>query len=345
MSLAINVSTAEGMALAADSRQSYRNKKGQARVGSDSASKLFKLSDRVGLTTTGPAFLLEGKELKNISKFIDDFKRNEKIENLTIKEIAKKLHDFFEEKYHYQDLVKKAPKQLRKQLELQGVKVIEIKPHDKFVELKIQEASGQIRKTKWSPDKLALTIAGYNPDNSHAVYISYTPGEIQEKRNSNVKKKEYGASWTGQIDVVARIVLGRDPRTIELLTMSGLLSPQAPGKNVQKTFAGLEYAIGWGTMTLQDALDFARLMIETTSAIQKFSDGILMNPGGIPGVGGPIDSAVITPDKGFAWVSKKTLKLEEGEIDLDRLPNLANQGHKKSKGVASSTGTRKSKKQ
>jgi hypothetical protein len=41
MSLAINTTTPEGIVLAADSRQSYRNRKGMARIGSDNVSKLF----------------------------------------------------------------------------------------------------------------------------------------------------------------------------------------------------------------------------------------------------------------------------------------------------------------
>ena len=42
MSLCINITTPEGIILAADSRQSYINKKGMSRVGSDSATKLFR---------------------------------------------------------------------------------------------------------------------------------------------------------------------------------------------------------------------------------------------------------------------------------------------------------------
>jgi hypothetical protein len=67
-------------------------------------------------------------------------------------------------------------------------------------------------------------------------------------------------------------------------------------------------------MTLQDAIDFATLMIQTTSAIQRFSDGINADPGDMPGVGGPINVAVITPDQGFVWGKRrnsasKTVKL------------------------------------
>ena len=49
MSLGINVTIPEGIVLAADSRQTYRNQKGMSRVGSDSASKVFRIGSRMGL--------------------------------------------------------------------------------------------------------------------------------------------------------------------------------------------------------------------------------------------------------------------------------------------------------
>jgi hypothetical protein len=67
-------------------------------------------------------------------------------------------------------------------------------------------------------------------------------------------------------------------------------------EEIRKQLGGLQYAIQCGTMTLQDAIDFCTLMVQTTSAIQRFSDGIIANPGDMPGVGGPVDAAVITAD-------------------------------------------------
>ena len=43
MTLIINTTTPEGIVIASDSRQSYRNRKGISRVGSDTAKKLFKI--------------------------------------------------------------------------------------------------------------------------------------------------------------------------------------------------------------------------------------------------------------------------------------------------------------
>jgi len=88
---------------------------------------------------------------------------------------------------------------------------------------------------------------------------------------------------------------------------------------IQNQLQGLEYAIQWGTMTIQDAVDFCTLMIQTTSAIQRFSDGINADLGDMPGVGGPIDVAVITPDQGFVWISKKKLRYGDNEVDLNKL--------------------------
>ena len=72
-------------------------------------------------------------------------------------------------------------------------------------------------------------------------------------------------------------------------------------------------------MTLQDAVDFCVLIIQTTSALQRFSDGIRVDPGAMPGVGGPVDVVVIMPDKGFVWIKKKNLKVGDSEIDLDKI--------------------------
>jgi len=84
-------------------------------------------------------------------------------------------------------------------------------------------------------------------------------------------------------------------------------------EKVTQQLRGLEYQISWGTMTLQDAIDFCTLVIKTTGAIQRFSDGVKMDPRDMLSVGGDIDIAAITRDKGFVWVKKKKLKIDELE--------------------------------
>lgn len=98
MSLALNLTTSEGIVLATDSRQSYRNRKGMARIGSDNASKLFQINKKVGVAVTGLAFLIEDEVHENISKFIEQFKRENEVEELDIKNVAEKLYNLFNEK-------------------------------------------------------------------------------------------------------------------------------------------------------------------------------------------------------------------------------------------------------
>lgn len=321
MSLGINTTTPEGIVLAADSRQSYRNQKGMSRIGSDSASKVFKIGERVGLVVAGLAFLPENGVLKNISRFIEEFKTGLETEKLTVNEISQKLKDFFEEKYKFKEQLDKLPDQIKADLERQGCEIIEVKKEKNRVVFKFKDPNGLQKEGTVGVDQLQFIVAGFNEDNSHEVCMIYIPGNVEVKRNSKEKGKEYGAGWIGQTDVVSRIVLGFDGRIGNLPLFQKVASEIGPNE-AQKQLRSLEYMIQWGTMTLQDGIDFSLLAIETTTAIQRFSDGIAGDPGDMPGVGGPIDVAVITADKGFVWINKKKLSVGKTEIDIDKEPDL-----------------------
>ena len=318
MSLAINTIIPEGIVLATDSRQSFRNLKGMARVGSDNASKLFQINDRIGVAVTGLAFLPENGIMKNISKFIDEFKRDVEVKNLNVKEVAEKLYSLFDKKSNYREQLEILPEQIKNDLKHQGCEVVEIRTEQNVVKFRFKDTLGQIKEGFAGIDMINLLVAGYNKDGVHEVYICYIPGEIQKKRDSREKGIEYGASWIGQIDVVSRIVLGFDGRISNLPFINEIIKKTGHDE-LNKQLIGLEYVIQWGTMTLQDAIDFCVLMIQTTAAIQRFSDGVQSDPGDIPGVGGPVDVAVITPYKGFVWVSKKKFKVGEVEVDIDNI--------------------------
>ena len=318
MSLCINTTTPEGMVLAADSRQSYRNMKGMSRIGSDSASKVFQLGKKVGVVVAGLAFLPENGVLKNISRFIDEFQKVTDIRKLSIKQISEKLQKFFEDKYKYKEELKKLPNQIKADLERQGCEVIEIKEEKGVIRFKFKDPKKVEKEGVAGVEQLQFIVAGFNSDDSHNVYRICIPGEIETKRNSREKGKEYGASWIGQTDVLTRIVLGYDPRLGNLPMIQKSMQELTP-KVSQQQLRNLEYNIQWGTMTLQDGIDFSVLAIETTTAIQRFSDGIVGDPGDMPGVGGPIDVAIITPEKGFTWVAKKNLTVGSKEIDLQEI--------------------------
>jgi hypothetical protein len=318
MSLGINTITPEGIVLAADSRQSYRNHKGMSRIGSDSASKVFKINNKVGLIVTGLAFLPENGVLKNISRFIEEFKGGIETEKKMVSEIAEELKDFFEEKYQYKNQLDLLPVQIRADLERQGCKIIEIREEGDHIRFKFTDSQGIEKDGVAGVEQLQFIVTGFNEDGSHYASMIYVPGQVETKRDSTKKGQEYGANWIGQIDVVSRIVLGFDGR-IGNLPIFQKAASEIGSQNIQNQLNSLEYVIQWGTMTLQDGIDFSTLAIGTTTAIQRFSDGIAGDPGDMPGVGGPIDVAVITPEKGFVWISKKNLHVGDKEVDLEKV--------------------------
>lgn len=322
MSLGINATTAEGLVLAADSRQTYINQKHVSRIGSDSATKIFKISERVGLVFAGLAFLPENGTPKNISIFIEDFVSENKTEKMSVKEIADALSIFFGEKYQWQKDLDNLYQQIEVDLKNKGLELVEMIKKKYHFEFKFKDKNGIIGQGGGGVNQLQFALSGYNLDGSQVGYMINIPSDgPQESRSSEKVEKKYGANWIGQIDMVSRIVLGFDGR-IGNLPFVQKMTAEIGQEEVQKQLHSLEYVIQWGTMTLQDAIDFCKLSIETTTAIQRFSDGIQGDPGDISGVGGPVDIAVITPKKGFVWVSKKNLKIGDKEIDLDDFEDL-----------------------
>jgi 20S proteasome alpha/beta subunit len=199
--------------------------------------------------------------------------------------------------------------------------MLQMEDEGPLLKFSFRTPQGTIENGIARPDPIELLVAGYNQDGTHKVYSVTIPGPVQKLRDGKKPNMEYGSSWIGQGDVAARIVLGFDGRIQNIEFVKEAIQKRNE-QEIQAQLRGLEYAIQWGTMSLQDAIDFATLMIQTTSAIQRFSDGINADPGDMPGVGGPINVAVITPDHGFVWVKKKKLHFEDSEVDLDNEPRL-----------------------
>lgn len=265
------------------------------------------INARIGVAVTGLAFLQENGIPKNISKFIEQFKREVEVEKLSVKEIANALHGMFDKKLNWREQLNALPNQIRDNFTKQGFEVIEVKKEKHGVTFKMKDAAGNVKEGTGGIDGLVFFVAGYNSDGSHEVYNVYVPGEVIQRRDSTQRGLEYGANWIGQTDVISRIIKGWDPRILNAEFVHEVVR-QKGQPEIEKQLNGLEYAINWGAMPLQDAVDFTVLAIETTSAIQRFSDGIQADPGDMPGVGGQIDVLVLTPD-GPKWVQKKELKI------------------------------------
>ncbi len=293
-----------------------------ARVGSDTASKLFQLNKRIGCTIAGIAFLPAEGGIKNISAFIDEFKRVHEVELMDVEEMSQKLYNFFNTKYDWKTAVQDLKMLIKKDLENNHLQIVgDFLEENGILKFTFKDRAGKEEVGGAGVDRIDIMVGGFNHDGSHQSFICNIPGQVGKKRDSKEKGREYGAAWIGQTDVTSRIVLGWDVRMFALPFVQDMIKNLGEDK-IGQQLRGLEYQISWGTMTLQDAVDFCTLAIKTTEAIQRFSDGIRIDPGDIPGVGGSIDVAVITRDKGFVWIKKKNIVLEGKEVDLDILPGL-----------------------
>ena len=134
-------------------------------------------------------------------------------------------------------------------------------------------------------------IVGYKKEKEDKVsmpyiYYCHVAKDIIERRNVKPDGNlAYGATWSGQIDVLA-----------------GILQPSLMPGSEGKAITMQKPPIIWGTLALQDAIDFSIYAIRTTIDTIRFQ----ARP---KNVGGPIDVLVITPD-GAKWIQKKELKGE-----------------------------------
>jgi len=268
MSLCISVVTPEGIVVAGESRQTQIIA-GVNRIASDSAIKVFELTNNVLAATAGWAFLQPqgATTARNISSLVEDFKPTITAGS-NVQTIATDLWTYFNTIYQQH----------------------------------IAQVTGSAVQAGQSA--LGFIVAGYDPGSRVGVLFGFDIPSTTAPSMPGRTGDNPGPWWIGQTDVVARIMNGYDPR---LLTLAPLQSAHQAGTALTQ-LSGLQYVVSWNTMTVQDAIDFATGMIQVTSTIQKFTAGVAMQPGGLAGVGGPIDVAVVRPGgTNVDWIRRKEL--------------------------------------
>jgi len=305
MTLIINIVTPEGIIMASDSRQSERNIKEFTRISTNSANKLFSLNDKVIVGTAGLAFFADNTGIrKNVSEYIESFKKDNKLDLLTVEEIATKLQEYINKHYPWEKQLDISAQQLEIEAKQNGDKILSLERRDDSIDFKIKQPSGRIREGHLNIEPVNLLVSGYNSDGTTQTYEINSPGEKILKRENN----EFGCTWIGQGDVVSRLILGYDSKLFKVPIIKAMGKKEDDDLRTQ--IRGLEYFIQWSLITLQDAVDLAVFLIKSTSIMQRFADGISMDVGDIQGVGGPIDVALITKD-GIKWINKKEITYSE----------------------------------
>jgi len=125
---------------------------------------------------------------------------------------------------------------------------------------------------------VGFQVCGYDEvdiDVGQTSVVTLTAGKAPSIKE---QKREFGVTVTGQQEVAKKL----------FANLSG-------GVSAQPNFT---------TMTLPDAIDYAKFLVQATSDYQRFADMV-------PNVGGPVEVALITKWIGFRFVQRKKLLGDE----------------------------------
>lgn len=125
-------------------------------------------------------------------------------------------------------------------------------------------------------------VGGYKNEEGHTkqkLYRVNTKMQSEEVINTSTQ----GALWSGEVDVMSRI-------------LTTVYNKTAEDQYVEM----VSYPILWQYFTLQDAIDFARYAVKTTIDTMKFQRRVKT-------VGGPVDILVIKPTEAI-WIEKRQLQ-------------------------------------
>jgi hypothetical protein len=141
-------------------------------------------------------------------------------------------------------------------------------------------------------------VAGYSAgvSLSEEWIINIKNGECKEFKLIR-KKEETGVTWNGLVEPIFRLIFGFSPDLTEILKEAEL-DDKIIKKIINLCQKKLTATMVIPSMPIQDAIDLAAFLVETTINFSKFTPGLTA-------VGGPIEIAVITRHEGFKWIKRK----------------------------------------
>jgi hypothetical protein len=153
-------------------------------------------------------------------------------------------------------------------------------------------------------DVLSFLVGAYEGPLGHILEVSLPTTGVRPVLDTG---PGCGYVIRGQTDVFDRLMKGMD-----IFRLAGLVDQSGKQDHLLQLapeMATLEYRIPFPLLNLQDAIDFAVLAIRTTADVQRLTDGTHGNPGGIPGVGGPI-AIVAIDSRGVRFAQRTQLQGE-----------------------------------
>lgn len=156
----------------------------------------------------------------------------------------------------------------------------------------------------WDPEykpTLGMVIAGYgsNQNKAEAYEIKVSSGgQTQGPTLIQGRESSAGVNWWGEPEAITRLMKGMGSALPSVMRDSLGVPDDQVGPAVDELLRNLELTLVHPAMPIQDAIDLADFLVETTKQFTRFLPGA-------PTVGGPTEVAAITRHEGFKWVKRK----------------------------------------
>ncbi|MFC7738008.1 hypothetical protein ACFQX4_19725 [Roseomonas sp. GCM10028921] len=145
---------------------------------------------------------------------------------------------------------------------------------------------------------LQLRVCGYSAGRPLAeVWEVNIAGGACPAPRCIMDEGSFGVLWDGQYEALNRLILGTGFEIGAALARHGVPAHQVP--TLQASLVGDLYAtLSVPAMPIQDAIDLARFLVETTIGFVRFAVFLPKS------VGGAVQIAAITKHEGFRWVQQ-----------------------------------------
>jgi hypothetical protein len=154
-------------------------------------------------------------------------------------------------------------------------------------------------------EEINFLVGGYDeglPYGRAFLFVIPNQGAAVEQ---NAGPGQFGITWGGQHDLVYRLLYGFDVELLEFVRANLNLTPEQFAALKQQMEPRFAAGIPYQFLPLQDSVDLAVFLIQSTISFQKFRTTV------VRGVGGPVEVATVTRE-GFKFVSQKRISVERG---------------------------------
>jgi hypothetical protein len=156
---------------------------------------------------------------------------------------------------------------------------------------------------------LGVLVAGYDEKRVGRVFEAQVWPRKQNVVDLEVDTTKPSSMWRGQTTAIRRLINGVDLNELKQVGVT-------PTADMRERMRTMGYDL-IQPATVQDAVDLAHFVVETTVQMQRFSDGTYTSPTQVPGCGGPTQCLAVAVD-GITWITKLELSAPDRRRRDDR---------------------------